>query len=539
MTVTKERKADKAGARESSSGERLREIIGIFGRYNLIHGLSPEKLRHILEDLGPTFVKLGQIMSMRPDMIPEAYCSELTRLRTEVKPMEFGEVVGVLESEYGEDYRDVFSALEETPLGSASIAQVHAATLKNGRSVVVKVQRPGIYERMSLDIKLLHRATVIIKIIGRTGQIVDLNGVLDEMWNVAKQELDFMTEAEHMGRFAELNKSLKYVAFPEVEWGLTTSKVLCMERIEGIQIDDIDALKGAGYELHDIAQKLAAGYAKQVIEDGFFHADPHPGNILISDGKIVWLDLGMVGTLSVHDRQLFRKAVTAIVASDVYELKQAVLGISRHTGKINHSRLSEDIDDMLNRYGTEELAGFDIGQAMMDLMMIADTNGLSMPAGISMLARGMITIEGVLGKLDPGADVISVYAAAVTGVSFEDFDLRKLLEKNARTLYGLGSRSVEFSSNLMEIMKLASKGQSKLNIELIGSEEPLSKISHMVNRMIVSLLIAAALIGSSLICLTDMQPKLLGIPLLGVLGYAVSFVLSAWLIFDIIVKKKI
>lgn len=539
MTVTKERKAKTAKTGESSSGERLREIIGVFGRYNLIHGLSPEKLRHILEDLGPTFVKLGQLLSMRPDMIPEAYCSELTRLRTEVKPMEFSEVVGVLESEYGEDYRDVFSALDESPLGSASIAQVHAAVLKNGKSVVVKVQRPGIYERMSQDIKLLHKAAVIIKIIGRTGQVIDLNGVLDEIWNVAKQELDFMTEAEHIRRFTELNKGLKYVAFPEVEWALTTPKVLCMERVGGIRIDDTAALAREGYDLRDIAQKLAAGYAKQVIEDGFFHADPHPGNIHIRDGKIVWLDLGMVGTLSVHDRQLLKKAVSAVAAGDVYELKQAVLGISRHTGKINHSRLSEDIDDMLSRYGAVELAGLDIGRAMMDLMQVAETNGLSMPAGIAMLGRGMITMAGVLEKIAPDTNVISVYAAAVAGASMEELDLRKTLEQNLRMLYGLGSRSMNFSSSLMEIMRLASKGQSKLNIELIGSEEPLSKISHMVNRVIVSLLIAAALIGSSLICLTDMQPRLLGIPLLGVLGYAVSFILSVWLVFDIIVRKKI
>lgn len=539
MTVTKERKSKKTKTGESSSGERLREIIGVFGRYNLIHGLSPEKLRHILEDLGPTFLKLGQLLSMRPDMIPEAYCSELTRLRTEVKPMEFPEVVDVLKSEYGKDYRDVFSALDERPLGSASIAQVHAAVLKNGKSVVVKVQRPGIYERMNQDIKLLHKAAVIIKIIGRTGQVIDFNGVLDEIWNVAKQELNFMTEAEHIRRFTELNRGLKYVAFPEAEWELITPKVLCMERVGGIQIDDTAALAREGYDLRDIAQKLAACYAKQVIEDGFFHADPHPGNILIRDGKIVWLDLGMVGTLSVHDRQLLKKAVTAIVAGDVYELKQAVLGISRHTGKINHGRLSEDIDDMLSRYGAVELAGLDIGRAMMDLMQVAETNGLSMPAGIAMLGRGMITMEGVLEKIAPDTDVISVYAAAVAGASIEEFDFRKTLGQNFRMLYSLGSKSMSFSSNLMEIMRLASKGQGKLNIELIGSEEPLSKISHMVNRVIVSLLIAAALIGSSLICLTDMQPRLLGIPLLGVLGYAVSFILSAWLVFDIIVRKKI
>ena len=534
MTVTRERKDN-----EGSSGERLREILAVFGRYNLLRGLSPEKLRRILEDLGPTFVKLGQLLSMRPDMIPEAYCKELTRLRSEVKPTEFPEVVAVLEEEYGGDYREFFGVVEEKPLGSASIAQVHAAVLKDGRRVVVKVQRPGIYERMNQDIKLLHKASVIIKIVGGTGQVIDLGGVLDEIWAAAKQELDFMTEAGHIRRFTELSDGLLYVAFPEVEWPLTTSRVLCMEHVDGIPVDDTEALVREGYDLHDIAQKLVAGYAKQVIEDGFFHADPHPGNILIRDGKIVWLDLGMVGTLSARDRQLFKKAVLGVAGNDVYTLKQAILGISRHNGKINHSRLLADIDDLLSKYGDMELSGLDLSQVIADLMAVAETNGLSMPAGISMLGRGMLTLEGVIGKLDPEADIISIYAAALAGASMEDFDLRKLLEKNGRLLFGLGTRSLEFSSNLMELMKMASKGHGKLNIELVGSEEPLKKISHMVNRLIVSLLIAAILIGSSLLCMTDMEPKLLGIPLLGVFGYTASFILGAWLVFDIIIKKKL
>ena len=532
--MTKERK-DK----EVSSGERLREIVAVFGRYNLIRGISPDKLRRILEDLGPTFVKLGQILSMRPDMIPEAYCEELTRLRTEVKPMAFAEVVAVLEKEYGGDYREFLTAVEEKPLGSASIAQVHAAVLKDGRPVVLKVQRPGIYERMNQDIRLLHKASGIIKIIGKTGQVINFNGVLDEIWSAAKQELDFMTEAGHIRRFTELNSELKYVDFPAVEWPLTTSKVLCMERVDGIPADDTEALLREGYELRDIAQKLVAAYAKQIIEDGFFHADPHPGNILIRDGRIVWLDLGMIGTLSVRDRQLFKKAILGVARNDIYELKQAVLGISCHSGKINHSRLLNDIDDMLSKYGDMELSGLDLSQVIADLMAIAEQNGLSMPAGISMLGRGVLTLEGVIGKIDPEADVISIYASALAGASAEDFDLRKLLERNGRLLFGLGTRSLEFSSNLMEFMKMASKGQGKLNVEMVGSEEPLRTISHMVNRLIVSLLIAAILIGSSLICLTDMSPKLLGIPLLGVLGYSVSCILGGWLVFDILIKRKL
>jgi ubiquinone biosynthesis protein len=526
-------------SKESSSGERFKEILAVLGRYNLIHGLTPEKLRHILEDLGPTFIKLGQILSMRPDMIPEDYCKELAHLRSEVRPMDSGVVIALLEREYGRPYDAVFSSLEGTPLGSASIAQVHSAVLKNGRKVVVKVQRPGIYERMDLDIRLLHKTSGIIKIISKTGKVINFNAVLDEMWAVAKQEMDFLAEAEHIKKFSKLNEDILYVAFPRVEGDFTTSKVLCMEQIDGIQIDDTEELLREGYDLTDIAEKLAANYCKQVIDDGFFQADPHPGNIRIRGGKIVWIDLGMTGTLSVRDRQLLKRAITALVNNDVYELKTAILGISVHKGEINHSRLTSGIEDLLNQYGSLELGNMAIGPILSQIISLAEENGLPMPAGVTMLGRGILTLEGVLSKINPDTNVIQVFSAVMSRSLLEDFNLRQALEKNGRSLLNLGSKSMDLSVSLIDLLKLASKGQAKLNVELTGSAEPLSKINRMVNRMIVCILNAAILIGSSLICLTDMRPKLLEIPLFGIFGYLASLILSVWLLADIIKKRKL
>ncbi len=233
-----------------------------------------------------------------------------------------------------------------------------------------------------------------------------------------------------------------------------------------------------------------------------------------------------------------KKAVTAIAVGDIYDLKQAVLGISRHAGPVNHTRLSEDIEAMLTRYGSAELSGINIGQMFTDLLCIAETNGLAMPAGISMLGRGMVTLEGVVSKIDPETNVVEIYSSALVGGGFEELDLSGTLKKNLRFLWSLSSRTIELSSNVTELVRQAARGQNKLNIELVGSEEPFVKISHLVNRLIVCILIAAGLIGSSLLCTTDMQPKLLGIPLLGVLGYALSFCLGVWLLFDIIVRKK-
>ncbi len=523
--------------KEVSSAERLKEIIEVFGRYNLIRGLTPEKLRHILEELGPTFIKLGQLMSMRPDMLPAEYCLELSKLRSGVTPLNFEEIRSILEREYGKDYTEVFSSIDEEPIGSASIAQVHCAVLRDGRRVVLKIQRPNIYERMDRDIKLLRKAAYVAKIAVKTGSVIDFGGILDEIWAVAKQELDFLTEAEHIRRFSELN-NLSFALFPHVERELTTPRVLCMEKIEGIRIDDTELLRKAGCDLSELARELASAYVKQVLDDGFFHADPHPGNIIVRDGRIVWLDLGMTGSLSPRDRVLFKNAIVAVAAGDVYGLKAAVLGISRHSGKINHSRLTDDLDSILSNYGSLEIGSINIGEVMTDLISVARSNGLSMPAGIAMLSRGVITLESVIAKLDPETNVVSLFSDVMSTSLVEEFDIFNELEKAKRLLLGLGGKAADLSSNLSEVMRLASRGQSRLNIEIIGSEEPLEKVGGMVNRLIVAIINAAILIGSSLICLTDMSPKLLGIPFLGVVVYSASLILGAWLLYKTIFSKK-
>lgn len=516
----------------ASAKDRFGEIVSVLSRYDLIRGITPEKLRHILEDLGPTFIKLGQIMSMRSDLIPDEYCTELTKLRTEVKQMSYEEVLSVIEAEYALPWDSVFKSICETPLGSASIAQVHSAVLKNGSNVVIKVQRLDIYQTMEQDIRLMHRASGIVKIITKTGKAIDFNAVIDEMWAVTKQEMDFLIEAGNIREFTDNNENVKYVSFPAVEWELTTSKLLVMENIEGIQIDDEEKLTELGYDRREIAEKLAANYIKQVLEDGYFHADPHPGNIRIRGGKIVWLDLGMIGKLSNRDRNLFKRALTTITTNDIYELKDVVLAIGLHSGKINHNQLYNDIEGMLSKYASLDLGSINVGRFILDMVSMADSNGITMPAGVSMLGRGILNIEGVLSGLDPDVSFIQIGSAYLSGMVFGDINLVEELKHIPIDLYSFGKKAATIPSNLTDILKMASRGQLKLNLELVGSDDPIAKINAMVNRIIICIISASALIGSSLICMTDMTPKLFGIPFLGVFGYAVSFVMSVWLIFN-------
>ncbi len=527
-----------AAESRSDNRHRLREIMVILAKNDITHGITPEKIRKIIEELGPTFVKLGQVLSMRQDILPAEYCAELRKLQTEVAPMDFQEVLRVIESEYGKSVSDVFLSIDEKPLGSASIAQVHKAVLKNGNDVVVKVQRPGIRETMSRDIALLDRAATLLKIAGGTGNAIDFRMIFDEMWFTAQQEMDFLIEAHNADEFREYNTGIAYVTSPKIDHKNTTSKVLVMEYIDGIDIADTETLRVQGYDLKEIADKLAENYIKQVVDDGFFHADPHPGNIRIRGGQIAWIDLGMMGVLSNRDKELFRQAVEAIATRDIEEMKTVLLTLGVHTAKINHARLYADIDDLFNNYGTMDLSEMNIGEMMEALLLLANTHQISMPKGVTMLSRGVITIESVLTKLSPDTNIIQIMANHMKTDRLEKMDPEEMLKIFGREILQAGKSTMGIPTQLFDLLKMTVKGQTKVNLELTGSEEPLSKIDQMINKLVTCIITAALLIGSSFISTTNMTPKILGIPALGVLGYLVALVLGGTLIYNIHFSKR-
>lgn len=510
---------------------RLREIIKILAKNEMHKGVTPAKVRAVIEDLGPTFVKLGQIMSMRMDTLPPAYCEELVKLRVDVRPMPFPEVQGVIESEYGRPLLSVFRSFEEAPIGSASIAQVHSAVLKNGDRVAVKVQRPGIRETMARDIALLHRAARLFNLAHVAHhQVIDLHMVLDEMWQVAQQEMNFLLEAQNAEEFRAGNAEVAFVSTPRIEHSLTTAKVLVMEFIEGYSIDDLDALREQGYDLAEIGAKLADNYVKQIIDEGFFQADPHPGNLRIREGKIIWIDMGMMGRISPKDKALLRQAVGAIVKGDIEEIKQVIMTMGVCHKPIDHDQLYLDIDGLFRKYGSMGMANINLGKMLEEVMGIAKAHHISMPKGVSMLGRGMITIEGVLAVLSPETNIIEIMSNRMFSEIVRDFNWQKELVSTMRKLYQSSRKMVDLPSQLSDFLHLALKGQAKVNVKFLGAEH---LASATINRMIKCIFSSALLIGSCLICTTEMQPKILHIPLLGLVGFAAALVLGSWVLVDI------
>lgn len=513
------------------SAERLKEIISVLNQRDVVHGITPEKLRCIFEDLGPMFVKLGQIMSMRTDILPQEFCDELMKLQADAKPLPYEQILEVVAAEYQTSIADIFQMIDPKPMGSASIAQVHAAVLKNGKKVVIKVQRPGIYDIMLQDIMLLRRAAQILQIISDNSSIVNFNTILDEMWSVAKQEMDFLVEANNNHEFVQCNRNVSYVSCPVVERTLTTSHILVMEYIDGIPIDNVKALEAAGYDMTEIGRKLGENYVKQIVEDGFFHADPHPGNIWVRNGDIVWLDLGMMGRLSKYDRSLFRRAIIALANNDAYEMEDVVLSLGKPRKRLDHVVLYNDIDDMMTRYTNIDFGSIDIGEVIRSILNIAQKHQIAIAPGMGILGRGTVILGCVLKKYCPNVSMIEILTKRVK----QEFslDVRTELLKLQRVIYRMSHKAVDIPGQLSDILRMTLKGQTKVNLDMTGCEEPIQQLDRMINKLVTCIISAALLLGSSIISTTDMAPKIMGIPFLGFIGYTTAILLCLRLLYSI------
>lgn len=519
-----------------SSRARFAQILSILHKHHIEKGIDPVKFRKILEDLGPTFVKIGQIMSTRQDMFSQRYCRELMKLRSSVTPMEFETVQKVLNEAYQQNWTELFDSIDMVPLGSASIAQVHFATLKTGERVVLKIQRPQIYERMERDVSLLRKAVKVLNLSDVVSSVVDLDMVIDEFWFAAKQEMDFTNEAKFAKKFKRLFKDCAFVDAPSIYDEYTTEHVLVMEYIEGIEIGNTTKLDSEGYDRVEIADKLAYNYISQVIEHGFFHADPHSGNLRIRDDKIIWIDFGMMGILDTRDRELMKNAVRAIALRDTSKLVDAILSLGIINTEIDYPAFTNEMERFMNQYLNLSFGQMDLGVMVQDIFSICHQYHISLPKGISMLARSMMTIEATLMDLDPNANMMKIVANHKATLT--QFDVRHETKRFfTRSLDAL-SRSVDLPVQSSDVLKLIQRGQVKVNLNIMGSEQPIAKIDRMINRMIVCILIAALLMASSLICTTDMHPKILGIPALGFFGFLTALVMSFWLFFKMLALHK-
>lgn len=476
---------------------RFKEIVSILKESNLFRESSPEKLCSTISKLGPTFIKIGQILSSRYDILPKEYCDELAKLRSNVEPMSFDDVKVILEEELG-NINEIFSEISNTSIGSASIAQVHKARLMTGENVVIKVQRKNIYETMTLDVKLLKKAINLLHL-NSIIKITDLNAVIDEIYNVAKEEMNFELEAMHLEEFKENNIDIAYVTVPKVYKNYVTKKVIVMEYIDGISLKEKDTLIEQGYDLEEIGLKLSNNYIKQALDDGFFHADPHQDNIFINNGKIVFLDLGMMGRINARSKQKLNNAMKAIIRNDIVELEHTLLDVTTTTSSINHSKLRAEIQKVLEKNVSEDIQNINVIEFTNSVSTILRKNNLKLDNNITLLMRGICVIEGTLEEITPNINLSIVLNNKLKENSIKEMFSKEMIINTGKNI-AVGANSLsELPSELLNFVKDLNRGETKIDIEMANSDKQVDKLEKMLHQLIIGFLDAAVLLGACVV----------------------------------------
>ncbi len=508
------------------------EIMGIFAKHNFYAGgLTPLELRTTLEDLGPTYVKIGQIMSSRTDLLPERYCEELVKLRQNVKPLDPEVARAVIEQETGKKIEDIYEEFRDEPLGSASIGQVHYGVLKDGTPVVTKVQRPLIAEMTDQDFELLKKLGSIVNVVveGDDNNMIDLLSVIEELEKVTKEELDFTNEADNTRFFREnCIEDENDVSCPLIIDELSTERILTMTYVDGYSISHKERIIEDGYQLSEVGEKIVKSYVHQVLDVGTFHADPHQGNIMFSNGKPYWIDFGMLGSISESNVNLISGIVLGVIQGDAEALASAAMSAGTTSDKTDKSKLMQDLDGFLEKYmsGTS-ISDIDVDEMFTSFSDLASKNYITLPSEFTMLLRSLIMVEGVIEELCPELNLFEILSNKFMDRAKKNFDLKQTLMEAGAEALSLSKKAARIPALCADALKDIVKGNMKINLELTGYDALVKSLNDLVLNIIFAVFACVIFFGSCLLCLTEVEPKVgEGMPLLSVAGFLFSIALG-------------
>ena len=515
---------------------RAAEMISIFSAHNFYaNGFTPVELRTTLEDLGPTYVKIGQIMSSRPDLLPDAYCKELEKLRSTVKPLDAEVARAVIEEETGKNIDEIYSEFRDKPLGSASIGQAHYGVLLDGTQVVTKVQRPLIADMMVQDFKLLKKLAGLVNIVtdkGNDDQVIDLVSVIEELEKVSMEELDFRIEAENTKFFKEnCIEDEEQISCPTVFDELTTKRIFTMTFVDGCSVAKKDRLIEEGCDLEGIGTAIVNNYVHQILDVGTFHADPHQGNIMVSKGKPYWIDFGMVGHISDRETDQVQNIIMSIINNDTDGLVNVIMSMGVTSNQTDRNKLAQDVELFLTRFGTgANLAEMDVSSLLNDVIDLAGKHHIKLPGTYTMLARSIIALEGVLEQLCPNINLIDILSDKLADRIKKSLDIKQTLLDAGKGLLGVGKKALELPGLAAEALSGLTKGRTKINMEITGFEEPLERIGKYVKNVILAIISCVMFIGGCILSSVDIKPKTptTGLPLLAVIILVFSVALGIY-----------
>jgi len=498
-----------------------------------------QRFRMVLEELGPSFIKLGQLASTRPDLVPPEACVEFEKLQDTVPAFPASQVRQIIETELGDSLEVLFKEFDEIPVASASVSQVHRAVLPNGTVAAVKVQRPGIRATIEVDLEIMFNLAELIEKHFRRIDVLDPVGIVSEFSRTIKRELNFDIEAGNIERFARNFRSDTTIYVPKVYRHLSTEKILTMEFVDGIKISDLDALTGANLNLELIADRGADIILKQIFKHSFFHADPHPGNILVlPDNVICLLDYGMTGTLTGRNRENLGNLIAGVVRRNSKWMTRSLLRLSQLESTETAESLEEDIADFVEQHLYRPLKDIRMGSLLTQLVQLLIRHNLKIPPVFYLLDKALITVEGNGRRLSPEFDIVKHMKPFVQQLMSERLSIRKLRKDLYTASLDWEAVLRELPANTRNIIDKIKRGKIRIEFEHKGLEPMLRTHDRISNRVVYGIVLSSLMIGSSLIVLSGIPPKWHEIPIIGIIGFLAAGAMGFWLLISILKHGK-
>jgi ubiquinone biosynthesis protein len=498
------------------------------------------RFRKMLEELGPTFMKLGQILSTRPDLMPAEFITELSKLQDNVQSFPYEKAAEIVTEEFGKPISEIFLSFDEEPIAAASIGQVHRAVLADGSNVAVKIQRPDINSVIEVDLEILaHMAELAEKHLKEWSSTRPVR-IVEEFARTMARELDYTVEAAYMERFARQFENEQAVYVPKVYRDATTSRILTMEYISGVRVKDVDGLAREGLDRKIIARQGLVLILKQIFEHGFFHADPHPGNIFVlPDNVICYIDFGMMGRISIQNRETLADFIISIVNRNEKEATKNLLKLTEQNEEINFSSLESDVTDIMDQYCYRPLKDLNVGSLLQHLLEIILRHELSVLPDLILLIKAMSTVEGIGLMLDPELDVVNEAEPFIKEIKLKRLNPLRMTKDIAESGAEFFKLFKEIPTEFRTLLKMLRKGKIRMEFEHRGLEEMLVTFDRISNRISFALVLASLVIGSALIVLSGIPPKWHEVPIIGLAGFILAGFMGFGLLVSILRRGKL
>lgn len=572
---------------QTNPRSRLAEIIRVFINYNVVPNFvqqkNPEQVKKAFEELGPTFIKIGQMLSVREDLLSSAFTQTFKTLQDSVPSDTFSTVKKTIETELSLSLSDIFDDFSKSPFASASMGQAHRAKLKNGDAVVVKIQHPNIAEEIRLDLQLFERAIPLIKYIPETS-VVDLKGVLQEVKRSLINEMDFLKESQNGEQFYQKNNGWKEIRSPKIYDAFCSKKVIVMEEMSGKNLNHLMNAENKTETFitgiqnkqlkQEVAKLLVENFMKQVFDDGFFHADPHPGNLLfhvltkeeqtqasrktetvhekefgsfafrastsaedpVAPYTINYIDFGMMEHLSAGLRQKLTQAVLALYTKDAYRIEKAVLRLCQQEGSFDESRFHQELTSFLEQYYDSPIDEINLQEVFTHVVTICHQNNLQFDRDITLLLKAFGTLEGVIRVLDPEVSLMEVASPFAQHYFLTHLDVEDTLKQSGLDLLEGMKAAPKIPQQLHHLLEMWTSGQGKVNLELKKQDKLLSRIESMINRLVFGMILAALIVGSSLLVQAAPVENAEVVSLLGIFTYAIAAFVIIFLAIDALIQ---